>query len=147
MRLTDQTVRSLPHPETGQRDYPDDTVRGLSVRVGKRVKTFMLLTGSAKNRKRHTLGQYDPPHFTLAMAREKAKDIIARERLQKTETPRTTFEEALEVYYRLHLPTLRKASARCVSQALDRHFRLKLGKKALSDIKRSDIAPVLDTMI
>lgn len=149
MRFTDQTVRSLPHPENGQRDYADDAVPGLAVRVGKRTKTFILTTGTrrSRNRKRFTLGAYDPPRFTLAMAREKARDIIAAERLKKTETPRTTFAEALEIYYRIHLPTLRTASARCVRQALDRHFRPKLGKKALADIKRSDIAPVLDTMI
>jgi len=149
MRMNDQTVRALPHPETGQRDYADDAVPGLAVRVGKRAKTFILTTGTrlSANRKRHTLGQYDPPHFTLAMAREKAKDIIARERLQKIHVTRTTFDEALEIYYRTHLRTLRKASARCVQQSLDRHFRPKLGKKALADIKRSDIAPVLDTML
>lgn len=147
MRFTDQNVRALPHPEKGQRDYADDMVRGLTIRVGKHAKTFIVATGGRENRKRFTLGRYDPPHFTLAMAREKARDIIARERLAKTEAPRTTFEEALGIYYRVHLPTLRKASARCVTQALDRHFRSKLGKKALVDIKRSDIAPVLDTML
>src|SRR5712691_9512679 len=111
MRLTDQNVRALSHPETGQRDYSDDAVRGLAVRVGKRTKTFIVVTGQRKDRKRYTLGQYDPPHFTLAMAREKAKDIIALERLRKTEARRTTFDEALEIYYRIHLPTLRRQSA------------------------------------
>src|SRR5712671_3306203 len=95
MRLTDQAVRSLPHTDFGQRDYSDDAVRGLAVRVGKRTKTFIVVTGSAGDRKRHTIGQYNPPHLTLAMAREKAKDIIAREWLKKTEVPRTTFDEAL----------------------------------------------------
>lgn len=145
MKLTDATIRAMPHHEHSQRDYADDAVRGLAVRVGKRTKTFTLVTGS--QRKRFTIGQYDPPRFTLAMAREKARDIIAAERLRKHEPTRTTFEEALEVYYRVHLPTLRKASQRCVTQALDWHFRPKLGKKALVDIKRSDIAPVLDTML
>jgi integrase len=145
VKLTDATIRALLHPERGQRDYTDDAVRGLAVRVGKRTKTFTLVTGL--KRKRFTLGQYDPPRFTLAMARERARDIIAAERLRKAEPSRTTFEEALEVYYRVHLPTLRKASQRCVTQALDRHFRPILGNKPLQDIKRSDIAPVLDTML
>ncbi|HEY8874351.1 MAG TPA: Arm DNA-binding domain-containing protein, partial [Stellaceae bacterium] len=102
MRLTDQTVRGLPRPEIGQRDYADDAVPGLAVRVGKTTKTFRLVIGSAEERKRFTLGQYDPPRFTLAMAREKARDIIARARLARTEAPRTTFEEAAKLYDRLH---------------------------------------------
>src|SRR5205807_4671096 len=91
-RLTDQKVRALPHPQRGQHDYTDDLIPGLAVRVGKHAKTFRLVIGSGTERRRFTIGKYDPPHFTLAMAREKAKDIIARERLGKTETPHTTFD-------------------------------------------------------
>src|ERR1044071_8991338 len=149
MRFTDQTVRSLPHPETGQRDYADNAVPGFIVRVGKRTKTFVLTTGSGRggNRKRHTLGRYDPPHFTLAMAREKARDIIARDRLAKDELPRTTFEAALEVYYRVRVSTLRPASARNIRQTIDRTFRRALAKKPLTEIRRTDIAPLLDTLL
>jgi hypothetical protein len=42
MHPTDLKLRSLPF-ETRQRDYPDDATTGLSVRVGKRTKTFMLM--------------------------------------------------------------------------------------------------------
>jgi integrase len=147
MRFTDQSVRSLSHPASGQRDYSDDALPGFAVRVGKRTKTFILTAGSRPNRARYTIGRYNPPHFTLAIAREKAKDIIARERLRTTEAPRTKFAYALETYYRVHLSRLRPASARNVRQSLDRHFRPRLGKMALADIKRSDIAPILDTML
>jgi integrase len=150
MRLTDQTVRSLPRPETGQCDYADDAVPGLIVRVGTRAKTFVLTTGTRRggNRKRHTLGRYDPPNFTLAMAREKARDITARQRLGKDEAPsRTTFNEALEIYYRVHVSGLRAASDRNIRQSLDRIFRPTLGKKPLTEIRRTDIAPLLDTLL
>ena len=50
MRLTDQTVRSLPHPQNGQRDYADDTVKGFTVRVGKHSKTFIVTTGRRESR-------------------------------------------------------------------------------------------------
>src|SRR5437588_11987855 len=136
MRITDQTVRGLTHPDTGQRDYADDAVAGLAVRVGRRTKTFVLTTGTraSGNRKRHTLGQYDPPHFTLAMAREKARDMLAVHRLSRTEPPRTTFAEALDLYYQVHVSKLRKQSQRGIKQTIDRCFRPKLGKKILSDI-------------
>src|SRR5438105_6300246 len=147
MRLTDQGVRGLPFTETGQRSYHDDVVRGLAVCVGTRTKTFTLIIRKGARRKRHTLGQYDPPHFTLAMAREKARDMLAAERLVKTETRRTTFEEALEIYYRIHVGKLRKQSQRGIRQTIDRRFKPKLGKKILADIKPTDIAPLLDAMI
>jgi hypothetical protein len=59
MRLTDQTVRALPHTETGQKDYADDAVPGLAVRVGKHTKTFIVTAGRRTNRTRQTLGRYD----------------------------------------------------------------------------------------
>jgi integrase len=146
MRLTDQTVRGLPRPEIGQRDYADDAVPGLAVRVGKTTKTFRLVIGSAEERKRFTLGQYDPPRFTLAMAREKARDIIARARLARTEAPRTTFEEAAKLYDRLHLGSLRATTARDMRRTLNRNFA-KLRKIPLADITRRDITPILDDML
>lgn len=147
MRLTDQGIRGLSFTEKGQRYYHDDAVRGLAVCVGTRTKSFTLIVRKSTARKRHTLGLYDPPHFTLAMAREKARDMLATERLSKTETPRTTFEEALEIYYRIHVSKLRKGSQRGIRQTIDRRFRPKLAKKILSDIRPTDIAPLLDAMI
>src|SRR5204863_343499 len=61
--------------------------------------------------------------------------------------PRTTFEEALEIYYRIHVATLRKQSQRGLRQTINRRFRTTLGKKVLSDIRPVDIAPLLDAMI
>src|SRR5216684_5331263 len=145
MKMNDQRVRALPHPDQGQCDYADDAVAGLAVRVGKTAKTFRLVIGRGKERKRFTLGQYDPPRFTLAMAREKARDIIARERLAKTEAPRITFEEAAKLYDRLHLGSLRTATARDMRRTLNRNFA-KLRKIPLTDITRRDIAPILDDM-
>ena len=49
MHLTDLKLRALPFAD-GQRDYNDDAVTGLFVRVGKRSKTFMLTIRSATSR-------------------------------------------------------------------------------------------------
>ena len=146
MKLTDRQVHGFPLVPNGRKEYADDAVPGLSVRVGKNSKTFRLVIWSGKERKHFTLSKYDPPRFTLAMAREKARDIIAEERLRADEPPRTTFEEALEIYYPVHLSILRKASAAAVQSSLDRYYRPVLGKKPLADIKRSDIAPLLDAI-
>src|SRR3954454_13651645 len=120
MKMNNQRVRALPRPETGQKDYADSAIPGLAVRVGKTTKTFRLVIGSGSNRKRFTLGQFDPPRFTLAMAREEARDILAQERLGKVEARRTTFAEAAELYDRLHLPTVRASTARDVRRTLVR---------------------------
>jgi integrase len=146
VRLSDQTVRSLPHAEKGQKEYGDDAIGGLSIVVGKAAKTFRLVIGSGADRKRFTLGRYDPPHFTLAMAREKARDIIARERLALTEVPRTTFAEAARLYDRLHVTTLSLSSARDIRRSLNVRFA-KLQNMHLAEITRRDIAPLLDMMV
>jgi hypothetical protein len=118
MKLTDQTIRGLPLADKGQRYYHDAAIAGLAVCVGARTKTFTLVIRNGAKRKRVTLGQYDPPRFTLSMAREKARDFLAADRLRKTGIPLTTFEEALETYYRVHLSKLRKETQRVITQTL-----------------------------
>ena len=107
MTLTDQTIRGLPLGDNGQRYYHDTAISGLAVCVGMRTRTFTLVIRSGAKRKRVTLGQHDPPRFTLAMAREKARGLLAAKRLSKTEIPRSTFGEALETYYRVGISKLR----------------------------------------
>jgi len=146
MHLTDQRIRGLPLTQSGQRHYVDDAVLGMSVCVGTRRKTFTVIVRKGRKRKRYTLGLYDPPHFTLAMAREKAKDILAAERLAKIEEPRATFEEAFEIYDRVHVSKLRPQSQRQIRRTLNNRFRPALGKKYLTDIKATHIAPLIDQM-
>ncbi len=146
MRLTDQTIRGLLFTQSGQRDHHDGAVPGLALRVGTRTKTFVVIVRKGGVRKRHTLGLYDPPHFTLAIAREKAKDILAAERLAKTEEPRTTFEEAFEIYDRVHVSKLQPQSQRQIHRTVNNRFRPTLGKKYLTDIEAIHIAPLIDQL-
>ena len=85
MKLTDRQVHGFPLVPNGRKEYADDAVPGLSVRIGKTAKTFRLVIWSRNWRKHFTIGTYDRPRFTLAMAREKARDIIAKERLHPQE--------------------------------------------------------------
>ena len=59
----------------------------MTVRVGKTAKTFRLVIGTGTNQKHFTLGHY--PTVSLAAAREKAPDIIAKEQLR---TPNETWD-------------------------------------------------------
>src|SRR4051794_11855148 len=92
VRLTDRQVAGFPLSEN-RREYADDAVPGLSVRVGKTAKTFRLVIGTGADRRRFTLGPY--PALSLFAAREKARDIIAQQRLNPEQPIGTTFEEAL----------------------------------------------------
>jgi len=78
VKLTDRQVAGFPLSES-RKQFSDDAVSGLSVRVGKAAKTFQLVIGTGANRKRFTIGTY--PALSLAAARERARDIIAKERL------------------------------------------------------------------
>lgn len=147
MKLSDQNIRALPLQASGQAYYPDDLVPGLSVCVGKRGKTFTVVVRENTRRRRITLGPYAPPHFTLAMARDRARDAIAQARLAKTETPRITFHEAYRTYDHVHISQLRRTTQKQIRGRIERHFMPALGKKALLDIKPTDIAPLLDPML
>ncbi len=51
------------------------------------------------------------------------------------------------MYYRVRVSTLRPASARCIRQSINQVFRPTLGKRPLTDIRRTEIAPLLDTLL
>jgi hypothetical protein len=143
MRLTDLTIRALPFEEDGQRDYADHAVIGLSVRVGRRSKTFMLVLRRGGKRERVRLGPYDPPHFTLSMARERARDLIAEARLNKPATPVSpTFKEALEQFKAMHIPGMRPGSQKNARRVLKKFPQLE--PRRLSDITSIDLATALD---
>jgi integrase len=143
VHLTDLKLRALPFEE-GQHDYTDDAVRGLSVRIGRRTKTFLLIIGKGSGRRRVKVGQY--PDLTLAEAREKARDLLAEARLRKDEERRsTTFGAAFEQYKRVHLPTMRLGSQQHCVRLLTTRFA-SLHKRKLDDIKTAALANALDAI-
>ena len=141
MKLTDLALRSLPF-ETGQRDYPDDAVRGLTIRVGARTKTFMLVTRHDDRRSRLKIGTY--PEWTLREARERARDLLAEARVRTTEEPAAlTFGKALDRFYQLHVPSMRPGSQQQCTRILTRQFS-SLAKRPLPGLKTSELAALLD---
>jgi integrase len=144
MKLTDLSLRALPFGE-GQRDYTDDAVKGLSVRVGRRTKTFLLMIRRADSRERVTLGQYDPPHFTLSMAREKARDLLAEARIKKDQPAAMTFQAAVEKFKSLHIPTMRPGSQKQAIRIFAKRFTA-LSHRRLTDLKTSELAATLDAV-
>jgi integrase len=143
MRLTDLSIKALPFVDT-QRDYPDAAVRGLAIRVGKQTKTFMVLIRKGEHRSRVKIGAY--PKWTLSKARERARDLLAEARISKTEPHTIRVEEALETFYRIHGPSQRPGSHTECRRLLDKHLRQTLGHLRLTDLKATQIAPILDEL-
>src|SRR5690349_1270748 len=113
--LTDAKLRSLPF-ENGQRDYPDRD--GLFVRVGKTRKTFIVTLRHGGKRQRIAIGHY--PDLALSAARARARELQTE---NKTAADALCFEEALDIYYRIHGPKQRPISRKECQRLLNRHFR------------------------
>jgi integrase len=142
MKLTDATIRALPRPESGQRDYADDTLVGFSVRVGKRAKTFTQVVVRGGKRSRTKIGTY--PELSLSKAREKARDLLAEARIKKTEEPAAlTFGTALRHFKELHVPTMSAGSQRQCMRLLNTYFS-SLKSRRLPDLKTSELAAIID---
>lgn len=141
MHLTDLAVKNLPIPEKGQRDYRDDTLRGLTVRVSQGgTRTFYLIHG--RSRSRTKIGVY--PILTLGQARQRAKELLAEKTLGK-DRPRTiTFANALTQF--LDSYTGRKPrTIKDTRVTLNRHF-LSLRHERLGDITTDQIARIIDRL-
>ncbi len=143
MHLTDLKLRALPL-EDGQRDYTDDAVTGLFVRVGKRGKTFMLTIRSSTSRWRVKVGQY--PDLSLSEAREKARDLLAEARVKKDEERHpTTFGAAFDQFKAAHIVTMRPGTQFHCVRILSKKFA-GLHKRKLDDIRTADLAAALDAI-
>ena len=125
MHMTDIALRALPLSDV-QRDYSDDVIPGLTLRVGKRTKTFMLKVGGRNGRKRYTLGRY--PDLSLQEARTRAKVLIGEHaKKREPEELRIPFGEALDVFLDIHCAqNNRRSTAKETERLLTRHFRSKL---------------------
>jgi integrase len=145
MHLTDLSIRALPFVQRAQRDYSDDAISGLLIRVGKRTKTFMLVIGSGKARKRLTIGRYNPPHFGLAQARSKAKEIIGKHQRSHNEAT-TMFIEALERFMQAYNLKNKSSTVEETERLLKRHLKPLFEKKQLGDIKRGAVVELVDSI-
>jgi len=87
MALTDRTIRSLKPRATGQYERPDGLVPGLSIRINRNSKSFVLFYrermpdesggfAPGKRLRRLTLGTY--PALGLAQARTKAQRALSQ---------------------------------------------------------------------
>jgi integrase len=131
--LTDRFCARAKPGEAPQTDYFDETVRGLALRVGAKRKTWTLHLTVAGKRQRLTLGSY--PSLSLASARAKAL-VIAEGGNPDAETFKTVSDEFMR------RTTIRTKGWR--QQILDRLIYPILGSRPIAEIRRSEIARLLD---
>ena len=117
----DAILRGLKAPDRGQVDYTDAHTPGLTLRVGKRTKTFMFLRSAHGRRERITIGQF--PAVTLGRAREEARKLAAEKTLGLL-APRTTlsFSAALEEFLADYRRKNRSSTLHETERLLRRHF-------------------------
>jgi integrase len=148
VHLTDISVRALKAPETGQLTYWDDTpgFGGFGCRISPGgTKTFILVHGTDRKRKRQTIGRF--PVVTLSQARQKAKEILAHKTLG-IETPKpdhgTTFEQALPEFIRAYRAKNRPKTAAETERLLNRHFLPRFTSTDIREIRTQDLIAIID---
>ena len=142
MRLTDVSLRNLPIPDKGQKDYRDDTVPNLYVRVSQGgSRTFYILHGRSHRRTR--IEAY--PIITLSQARKKAREMLAEKTLGKNRPKSITFDNAVAQF--LDNYTGRKPrTIYDTTQLLNRYFLPALRHERLDTITTDQIARTIDRL-
>lgn len=74
--LTENSVNSLPHPESGQKLYRDTNLIGFGVCVGKRKKTFFVECSSKGKTIRRVLGEHGNSGLVVDRARSLAAEAL-----------------------------------------------------------------------
>ena len=134
--LTDLALKYLK--AEGSTRFYDANFPGFGVIVGKRRKTFFVLSGQPRSMT--TLGRY--PHMTIKEARIAALAVIDG----KADATPIRFDEAFDRYLRGHLiPNTRPRTAYQVETALKAHFS-HLFTTDLNEVRRVAITEVIDSL-
>ncbi|MEQ9643467.1 MAG: integrase family protein [Alphaproteobacteria bacterium] len=140
--LTELTIKNLKPPPRGVKIYGDAQLKGFGVRVtAKGTKAFVLTYG--RKRRRVTLGTVGL--VKLAVAQEKARDILAEHQLKGEAEQSLSFAEARELYLSIHYTQNMWSTQKETQRLLTKHFA-PLDDKPLMDIGRREIAEITDRL-
>lgn len=125
--LTDAFIRGA-----AEGTYWDASLKGFGIRVGKHVRTFVVLIGSGR---RYSIGRY--PLMPLAEARREARRILAEKELGNVRPRFAAWEDAKGTYLKECEEKNRPITVRDYRRHLAVHFPF--GRKALGDVSPRDI--------
>jgi hypothetical protein len=146
LHLTDVSLRSLPIPAKGQKDYFDNALPGFGIRVSQGgTRSFFLFTGKEHNRQRHSIGRFGI--ITLAQARAEAKRLLAEETLGHSKPKTITFSEALTIFEQQKYPALKPRTVHDYKAIFKRHYTKKLGNLRLTDIAFETVTAITDKLV
>lgn len=141
--LTDAKVAALKPPSSGQREYPDNRVTGLRVRVGAGgTKTWIYRARAGGRTINKKLGTY--PAMKLADAREaalKAMEAIARS--GSAEVLERTFG-ALAEHWIKFVAKPKNDSWKNQERTLQRHVLPRWSDRKIADIRRADVRDLVE---
>ncbi|KQI68574.1 integrase [Loktanella sp. 3ANDIMAR09] len=145
VRLTDNLVKGLSAPKTGNRVTYDERLRGFGVRVtAKGKKAFILNYRISGRERRITVGSY--PEWTLLAARRRAEELRRdvdlgidplQRRTDKMNEP--TVQDLHDRYVSDHLPKKSQASIVGDLQMWKKSILPDLARRKLSDLTFNEI--------
>jgi integrase len=154
-RLTEQGVAKLNPPAGGQIDYYDAVMPGLVLRVNyggaKAWRALYYVSKNGKNGKRITtpttykLGRY--PHLRLKEARERARQFLADPQKALTQVETGSFQDVAENFIKRHVEHEKLRTQDEIERVLRRYVYPQWGHRPFRDIKRSDMAQLLDRIV
>lgn len=125
--LTDVAIKRLNPPEKGQLKIWDTKLPGFGLLVGKRTKSFLVVTG--KDRRNQTLGRY--PDLSLKDARNKAKVLLVQKHDKSS-------QRGVLVAIQAYLEDCQDRVKPTTVIEYRRHLN-KAPNKKLSELKKSDL--------
>src|SRR6516162_6102067 len=146
-RLTDQAVRRLPAPDTGNKVYYDDLVRGFGLRVttaGARSFVLDYRRRSDALQRRVTIGQF--PDWNTAGAREEAKRL--KREVDGGADPVGAYREAraaatvgdlCDRFERDYVPRKRASTQQSYRQQIAADIRPALGRMKVAAVSVADV--------
>jgi integrase len=153
VKMTDRWLRNLKAPDTGRIEYHDDTLPGLTLRVGSGgVKSWCVyyrLPGDHTYTKRRVTLEGRWPSLGLADARKQAREVLVRagksecaatEKREERQAP--TFSMLAEEYMERHAK--HKRSAAEDRRILAKDLLPAWGHRKAHDITRRDIVTLID---
>ena len=151
-KLTDQMVRVLVPPASGNRVSYDSEVRGFGVRsTAAGARSFVLNYRAGGRERRITIGS--SPDWTVKAARERAKAL--KQRIDIGEDPMAerraaraapTMNDLADRFEAEHLTKRRASTARDYASILRLHVRPQLGTMRVMDVRHSDVERLHSTI-
>jgi integrase len=151
-QLTEEGVRKLSPPTTGQVDYFDTVTKGLVLRVnyGGRKSWRALYYVKRRNTdgkkmslpRTFKLGEY--PMLNLAQARERARAFLLDPHKALTRASTGSFREVGEQFIELHVIENKLRSQYEINRCLNKYVYPTWGDRPFMDIRRSDVTVLLE---